>query len=306
MTHDPEAPKKLIETQEWFASIITQPIDEKSHINPLSPSGRKIADEACDYIIPSPTLKPDQRIELYNQQYWWRLINTLQISFPTAVSLLGYRDFNYSIAIPYLVKYPSRHWSLSFLGDRLHQWMQEEYRGEEKELLTDAIRIDWTYDYSFFAPHRPSITSQVTSPEDELPQVISVKACLQPHLFLFKLDYDLFSFRDKLKQKSPDYWSNHHFPNLKHALSEGQTHFPELKRDRIYYFVLYRNLQNSVAHEEISQGEYQLLERFKESSSIEEACQWLESQEGELYQDAAAHLQDWTKKWVIKQWLTPN
>ncbi|NGX43414.1 MAG: hypothetical protein K940chlam7_01711 [Chlamydiae bacterium] len=301
---EPEAPKRLKEIQEWFARVITRPLDEDSKMNPIAPSGKTMEEEACEYILASPTLKPAERIQLYNQQYWWRLLNTLHTTFPLLTRILGYHRFNETIAVPYLVKYPSQHWSLGFLGEDLSRWMKEEYSGEEKQLLSDAIAIDWAYNFSFFAAHHPPIVKEMSSNGNDFTRVMSQQAHLQPHIFLFELDYDLFGFRDHLKQKSPDFWSSHHFPHLKHELAEGEKHFPELKREKNYYFVLYRNLTNVVVHEEISRGEFLLLECFQKGSSIEKACEWLESQDKEVRDEAAAHLQQWIQKWVINHWLT--
>lgn len=106
MTFDAKVPFKLKKTQLWFGSIIGRPIDEDSKMNPISPAGQPIEIEACDFIRPSPTLRPAQRIQIYNQQYWWRLLSSMHETFPLVTRLFGYHDFNKIIAIPYLVKFP--------------------------------------------------------------------------------------------------------------------------------------------------------------------------------------------------------
>lgn len=151
MTYDTKVPIKLKKIQHWFGSIIGRPIDEDSRMNPLSPSGNPMELEAYDFIKPSPTLRPAQRIQIYNQQYWWRLINHMHESFPLVIRLFGYHDFNRTIAIPYLVSYPPTHWSLNQLGDKLPQWVEEEYQADDKQLVYDAVRVDWAFSHSFVA-----------------------------------------------------------------------------------------------------------------------------------------------------------
>src|SRR4051812_44875922 len=109
MAFDAAVPTQLKRMQEWFASIITRPVDEESRINPLSPEGVPMEQEACRYITPSATLLPAQRIQIYNQQYWWRLLSIMHELYPLVTRLFGHRDFNQTIAIPYLVKYPPSH-----------------------------------------------------------------------------------------------------------------------------------------------------------------------------------------------------
>src|ERR1700722_17761763 len=101
MTFDTSVPSKLKNIQTWFAGVITQPIDSSSRINPKAPSGKFIKEEAPSYIRPSLKQESWERIQIYNQQYWWRLFTILHNDFPLLVRLFGYRDFNFKIAVPY-------------------------------------------------------------------------------------------------------------------------------------------------------------------------------------------------------------
>ena len=298
MSYDSNVPEQLKTIQTWFAGVITHPIDHKSRIAHLSPSGNPIEKEAAEFIKPSPTLKPEQRIEIYNQQYWWRLLNVLQSTFTMTTRMLGFRKFNDHIAVPYLEAYPSEHYSVSHIGDHLLDWMRQHYKGEDKVLLTDALSIDYAMHAAFFEANYTSITENL-SPE----QAFATEAFLQPHTTLFKLDCHLFEFRNKIQTKDPDYWSSHHFPNLEHALSEDNGHFPNLKRDRIYCFIVYRSRMNRVKWLEISMAEHALLSLFQDGKSIEQACEWLAEGGSEYLEEATPNLQEWIQGWVAKQLL---
>ncbi|MCE5319184.1 MAG: DNA-binding domain-containing protein, partial [Parachlamydia sp.] len=153
MTYDSKVPTPLKETQQWFGSIIARPVDGNSCMDPISPSGQPIQVEASQYIRPSPTLQPAQRIQIYNQQYWWRLLNALQESFPLVTRLFGCHDFNISIGMPYLQKYPPCHWTLNVLGDNLPAWVEEYYSDDDRKLIRDAALIDCAFCHSFTAAH---------------------------------------------------------------------------------------------------------------------------------------------------------
>ena len=175
---DPKIPPDLHTIQKWFASIITRPIDCESQINPMAPSGRPISEEARDFISPSPKLSADERIQIYNQQYWWRTLSILHQNFPTLTRLFGYTDFNHSIGMPFLTRYPSRHWSLSLLGNQLSHWIEEDYTAQDKPLIFHTAEVDWAYQTLFFAP--PSI---------DLPpslDLFSKKIDLQSHIKAFQ------------------------------------------------------------------------------------------------------------------------
>lgn len=286
MTYDVSVPLQLKEIQEWFASIIARPIDEESVMNPISPSGYPMEEEAFRYIAPSPTLRSAQRIEIYNQQYWWRLANALHENLPLVTRLFGYHEFNHKLAAPYLVKYPSTHWSLSAISDRFPRWVEEAYFEEDRELVLNSSRIDCAYVQSFLAGQGNSITYDVCH-EDS-----TRKLALQPHVHLFLLPYDLFQFRMHFLLKDPEYWVDHDFPNLEHH----KTKEP---------YILYRNWQNQIEWDSLKVSEYALLHQFQKSISIDELCEFLEQQDpkSKLYIEAGQELGHWIQRWVAKGWL---
>ncbi len=288
MSFDPTAPAKLKKSQKWFASIITRPIDEDSRMNPISPVGELMEEESWDYILPSPTLRPAQRIELYNQQYWWRLLSILHETFPLLTRLFGYHDFNQTIAFPYLQKYPPTHWSLNELGVNLSSWITDNYHRSDKSLIKDAADIDWAYNRSFLAPENSPLTANLPN-SDDISKLLECKLYLQPSVTLFSYPYDLFNFRLEFLTQEPEYWIENDFPELHKSQK---------------WIVLFRNFRNDLIWEEISESEYHLLLRFQKGDSIEDACQWLEEQKTELYTAAANNIHTWLQGWVVKKWLT--
>lgn len=284
MNFDQRVPKSLRKVQEWFGGVIGQPIDYHSQICPIAPSGRAIIEEAPLFISPSPTLEPADRIQIYNQQYWWRFFTILHDAFPVLVRLFGYKEFNFKIAVPYLVKYPSNHWALAYLGNRLPIWVEEDYHAADRQLVLDAADMDWAYTVSFLSSHLPSIR------DGQSPDLMTQKLYLQPHLHLLTFGYHLFQFRQEFLKQEPEYWFENNFPHLDNS--------------KVFSFVLYRNFRdNGVVYEEISHEEYQLLSRFREGSSIEAAIDWLDACGGSVYEKATANLHVWLQKWVINQWF---
>lgn len=286
---DEHVPQQLKETQDWFAGIITQAIDNHSQINPIAPSGAPISEEACKYIAPSPTLKPHQRIQIYNQQYWWRLLSTLHDNFALTTRILGYYKFNTQIGEPYLKKYPPNHWSLNHLGDMLPQWIRTDYQGENKQLIQEAVDSDWGFNESFFAGELPAINVHQAAKDCNNPLLLKEPLYLQPHLHLFHFKHALFPFRDEMLKKDADEWTN--------------SELPPLKKEKNYFYVLYRNNHYNIAWVEVDEFEYRLIERFKQGATIEELCQWIEKQNDHFQQAAAENLHLWFQEWTMRQWL---
>ncbi len=287
---DTHLPTSLKDIQLWFGSIIGRPIDENSQINPISPTGQRMDQEVARLIKPSHTLQPLERIQIYNQQYWWRLLNTLHDTFPLTTTLFGYYDFNATIGMPYLVKYPPCHWSLGYLGERLPLWVAEEYQAEDKLLISYAAQLDWAYNQSFVIKGYTPITLANLPVEGNPHSLLGELLYLQPSVCLFDMPFNLFTFRQEFIQQKPDYWL--------------EQEFPYLKKEKQYHFILYRHPFNHVCWEEISLAESSLIKQFKQGSTIEGACEWLEQQETALVEEAASQLACWFRDWIIKGLLT--
>jgi hypothetical protein len=287
MNYDKSVPTLLKQTQQWFASIITRPIDENSKMNPMSPSGKPMLLEAGDYIVPNSTQNPAERIEIYNQQYWWRLLGVMQENFPTVTRLFGFYDFNELIAVPYLVKYPPHHWSLNNLGDHLVKWIEEDYHANDKVLVKNAALIDWAYIASFVSAKDEGINIETLPTPGDFSIYLDCPLKLQPSVYLFELPYDLFKFRFEFSKQDPDYWLEHDFPIL--------THQPEN-----LHFLLFRNRYNNIVVDTISHSEFQLLKKFEAGTSIDNICQWLEElpDESKLVKEASENLHVWIQRWI--------
>jgi hypothetical protein len=269
--------------------VITQPLIDNEKINPVGPNGVLIAEEASRYILPTPRLKAHQRIQIYNQQYWWRLLNTLHDNFPLVTRLFGYHAFNEEIGIPYLTQYPPNHWSLTTLGEKLTEWITESYHAPDQQLILNAAQLDWAFTASFIAPQKANLNLEQIIQEG-VEGMLSHIFYLQPHIYLFKWDYDLLTFREIFIQKDVAYWT--------------KNNFPPLAKGRSYHFVLSRSLKNNIIWKEISAGEYALLYLLKKGSTLENACQFLQDQETSLYEHVVNHLQKWFQDWVQRHWLT--
>lgn len=281
--YDPRVPDDLKRIQQWFAGIITRPINEDSQMMLVSPTGHPMVEEAQVYIAPSATLESYRRIELYNQQYWWRLLTILHESFPLVTRLFGYTVFNLTIGMPYLCKYPSNHWSLTVLGERLSQWIEEEYIANDKNLIYHSACVDWAFEKGFCAEERPVL--DMTLPLE------SRNISLQPHITLFALKYDLFAFRTRfIQEENGDYWMTHDFPDL---------------RKGNFFFVVYRSITKNMQWKEISEAQYALLSRFQLGCTLGEACDTLEKQHPETLEEASKYIQQWFQEWMTDHWLCP-
>jgi hypothetical protein len=285
---DPTVPDRLKNTQIWFGGIIGRPIDVDSRMNPISPRGIPMVEEACEYIAPSPTLRPHQRIEIYNQQFWWRLLSILHEAFPLLTRLFGFSVFNLEIGMPFLAKYPPRHWSLMELGALLPQWIDEEYHQKDRDLVLHAALVDNSFETGFPVAELPSLTTEDCQDSATL---LKQKLYLQSHITLFRLPYHLFKFRETFVAQDGNYWLEHDFPPLE-------------KEQSPYCSVVFRNLHNEMIWREITEAQYHLLTLFQNGCSVELACESLEKEHPKFLAQTMKNIHLWFQEWTARKWLT--
>jgi hypothetical protein len=287
---DEKVPIALREIQEWFAGIITSRLTPEHTVELVTQSGTSLQEEAKKYIVASHTLEPYERIQIYSQCYWTRILDALHEIFPLVCRLFDYFDFNQTLAIPYLLKHPSTHWDLSMIGSKFVGWMQENYTHNDAPLVVSAAVVDNAFQDSFFAKDLPPIETNQMTP-DQMATLMESNLQLQPHLQLLKLPFNMLPYRELFLKEPVEYWADHDFPKVE-------------KDNAPYFFAIFRNLQNKVEWKELSDGEFELLKLIEKGNTLEQACEELEKIGGKIFELAEERIAYWLQEWLIRKWLT--
>src|SRR5207245_10982155 len=97
----------------------------KGVVAPPGPTGEALASKAAraevaperlgDVVLPSRTLAPAQRVEIYQRMYLLRMEEALGIDYPALQHFLGRRRFR-DLVRDYVASFPSRSYTLNRLG----------------------------------------------------------------------------------------------------------------------------------------------------------------------------------------------
>lgn len=175
----------LAELQRQIAAVTMTPLTADEGMRSHTLDGRSTRAIAERIIAPNSQLSSIQRLELYNRQYWFRVLSSLAEDFSTLRALLGSRIYD-ELAIAYLNAYPNRSFTLRNLGSKLPEWLaaHPEYGGRRHKLAVDVAHIEWafveTFDNAEFKP---------LSAIDALHLAADSRVQLQPHLRLLELNY---------------------------------------------------------------------------------------------------------------------
>ncbi|PZM78681.1 MAG: hypothetical protein DKT66_23400 [Candidatus Melainabacteria bacterium] len=276
----------LTGVQTLMEEIITRPLVEGG-LNQLHHSGDEMSTVAARFIKPNSKLTSFQRLEIYNQQYWYRLIDSLREDFPGLQAYLGEEVFEL-VVTGYLEEHKSSSYTLRNLGSGLANFLlSNQLPTKSKSKLGSQIAaFEWSdviaFDEEFVEP--------VTQKDIEKPGFINTSLRLQPYISVLKLDYAVDSFIAKVKDL-----------DITESLSDEKKRPSPAKR--LTYCVVHR-VDNVVHYKRVDSFAFELLQIFKGGCSINALGERLSSFANN-YDDAqiAAQISNNFSLWTKLQWL---
>ena len=160
-----ETVRPLDQVQRWMMSVITHPdgivsgieSDEAQQQVPVT------AEDIEQVITRSRQCTSLERLQIYGNAYYARLIECLQDEFPASRNALGDETFD-AFALAYLQDCPSRSYTLSKLGTEFPRFLRETRpldippESTWPDFLVDLATLERTYSEAFDAPGPERLT----------------------------------------------------------------------------------------------------------------------------------------------------
>jgi len=268
--------------QRAFADVIRRP---------LQLDDAMAADRRSDAIVvPNETLSPHQRLELYAQQYWWRIRDSLYEDFSGVRNILGDTCF-IKVANAYLVKYPSRSFTLRNLGDRFPRFLRgsRDVPSSLRQLAFETATVEWDKIEVFDAVSGQPLTATSSA---------RTKIVLSPALRLRSLRYPAHSVFVGQKSAGSDHEQTSNMlanNNADVTVSKPKRLKRFSVRKRSTYLATHR-YRGQVYFKELTKDEFNLLRLIEKSNSITTALRkWRPSKAkiSNLEVTVAAMFQEW-------------
>jgi hypothetical protein len=175
----------LLELQRRMAEDVMRPLTSDFLMQETTEAGVSTSEVVSSYIRPNDRLSSFERLEIYNRQYWFRVIDAVSEDFPVLNAILGTEDFN-KLILAYLRDSPSTSFTLRNLGSKMPEWIRRhpEYTGEGHDLAVDVVDLEWAYVEAFDRAALPPLDLTDQSGFDPTSLLR-----LQPHLQLLDLRY---------------------------------------------------------------------------------------------------------------------
>src|SRR5215467_8394370 len=150
----------LEQLQRTFFELIREPLTSKDRMRVRTADGRSIKALAERLITPSKRLTPFERLELYSQGYWSRILETFDQDFPGLRTVVGKPRFD-RLARAYLTDCPPDSFDLNRLGNRLEAWLAEHprYAHYRQRVALDMVRLEWAKIETANSGERPRLTA---------------------------------------------------------------------------------------------------------------------------------------------------
>ena len=175
-------------TESLFWDLITAPEGVRPGLETLVRDG-KAAPSAIDALIAGDERLPAaERLDIYANMYFFRLLDCLREDFPRLASALG-EDRFHNLATDYLMAHPSENPSLRYLGRRLPEFLAGHSLARESSCLADLALLEWTRaDLFDAADARPLGRDDLGRLSQEQAGDLTLRAV--PAFLLLRLDHD--------------------------------------------------------------------------------------------------------------------
>lgn len=269
----PKAPS-LAELQAWFGEAISRPLPMEYAGNPLAVSAPELRESGNATVRGRGGLSGFERVGIYNQQYWFRLITIMQGEYPCAVHRLGLRPFNEWV-IRYLEAHPPSSPFLSRLDEAWPAFIEARYQGPDRDSVVQAVAFDRAFSRAFDAPEGAALTQEGAGGLLQL----------APHVSVLRLDWDFPAYRIQcLKDESLEDAI---------ALQPGPS-----------CLVIWRGSDLAVWQKPVSPAACKVLGELREPTTIPDAFDRLEGRlSAEEQAELETSLSQWFAIWVRASWL---
>jgi Putative DNA-binding domain len=250
----------LLELQRRMSQDVTRPLTDDFAMQATTEQGLPSAEVAAGYIKPNSLLTSFERLEIYNRQYWFRVIAAVSEDFPALNVVLGPEKFD-SLVLAYLRENPSTSFSLRNLGARLPAWLASypDLGGSQHALAVDVARLEWAYIEAFDGA---SVVPLGWADFADLGTDSTLR--LQPHLQLLDLQYPVDELVLAVRKLTPEIDIVSNAVSARRQTSD--VALPEVTRSSVYLAV--HRFEDSVYYRRIDREEFLLLADLRDGDSI--------------------------------------
>lgn len=218
------------------------------------------------FVKPNDRLSSFERLEIYNRQYWFRILDSFYEDYPGLRAVLGDSVF-LRMAETYLTRFPSRSWTMRNLGSGLVRFLTREPHWAKKKqtLALEVARFEWAQIEAFDAASKSPLDFEAL----EIASPNKLRLGLQPHVRLLELTYPVGDF--VLAVKGDETVRGQASNAINTAPRTSELKRAPLPKPKLTHLAIHR-FQNALYYKQLEPRGYNLLKALQKGYSLEEAC----------------------------------
>jgi hypothetical protein len=288
---------KLKTLQRTMARAVMQPLTRSERMQQTAPNGKPMRSYAARFVKPNDRLTSFERLEIYNRQYWFRLLSSMIEDFPGLRAVLGERRFE-EMCKAYITGCPSRSFTLRNLGARLESWLRKhpKWAGAKQALALDIVRLEWADIEAFDGKALPALRPEHLAGTTEA----NLRLKLQPYVQLLGLKYPVDDLLLEVRKddEDTDFASNAFQEKRKRKRVQAVA---KLKPAPIFLAV--HRMDYCVYFRRIEPEEFAILSALRAGKPLDKAVGAGLRKTAIPLEQRAASVQQWFQNWAALGWF---
>lgn len=150
-------------------------------------------------IMDVPPVPAKQRLEIYEDAYYLRLLESLQLDYEVIYALMGEEQFDHWGRL-YIQHFPSTFRSVRWFGKTFGNFLRESRNFDDKPWIIEMAAFEWSLTETFDGPDCSVVTVEemVTIPPDAWP---TLQFSLQPTFKMLDFSWNTAGIWNAFKEK---------------------------------------------------------------------------------------------------------
>ena len=288
---------RLAALQRTMARAVMQPLTRAERMQNTAPDGKSMRAYASQFIKPNDRLSAFERLEIYNRQYWFRLLSSMMEDFPGLRAVLGDRKFE-AMSKAYLVDCPSQSFTLRNLGARLETWLRKhpKWAASKQQLAVDITRLEWADIQAFDGKAEPPLRAEELGAEAGA----NLNLKLQPYISLLDLKYPVDDLLLEVRKEDEDTDFASNAFQEKHKRKRVQV---VAKLNPAEIFLAVHRVDDEVYFRRIEREEFVILKALRDGKPLGKAIEAAFRKSRVPREESAGLVQRWFQNWATLGWF---
>jgi len=286
----------LQELQRRVAALVMQPLTRTEGMRRKTLDGRAVDAEAECLIKPNRVLTSFERLEIYNRQYWFRVLSSFAEDFPGLRTIVGAPRFE-RLMRAYLNNCPSQSFTLRNLGSQLETWLllNPKWIEPRERLALDVVRLEWAHIEAFDGGYEPNLT-----PADIESAGLELRVSLQPYIRLLELTYPVDDLLIEVHDHEGDVDTSSNAARQR-QFRRRIRHYEQPEPERICLAV--HRMDDSVYYKRLQLESFRMLNALSKQKPLEQAIDIAFENSSMPEQERILAVQQWFGNWAELGWF---